>query len=168
LTSLEFPQNSAELVYRMASAGNGTAYPIFLPMWVEDPSLVKRLRTEPSLAQVLHWYDRIDVLVSGIGSWKPPVSCLHDAFSKNWKRQVLGAGVQADLCATLLDKDGSVVPSPLDSLGLAINTKQIRRIPEIIAIAGGVEKADAILAALRGNWITTLVTDAGVARRLCA
>jgi DNA-binding transcriptional regulator LsrR (DeoR family) len=168
LTSLEFPQNSAELVYRMASAGNGTAYPIFLPMWVEDPSLVKRLRTEPSLAQVLHWYDRIDVLVSGIGSWKPPVSCLHDAFSKNWKRQVLGAGVQADLCATLLDKDGSVVPSPLDSLGLAINTKQIRRIPEVIAIAGGVEKADAILAALRGNWITTLVTDAGVARRLCA
>ena len=56
----------------------------------------------------------------------------------------------------------------LDILYLAINTKQIRRIPEVIAIAGGVEKADAILAALRGNWITTLVTDAGVARRLCA
>jgi len=32
-------------------------------------------------------------------------------------------------------------------LCLAINTKRIRRIPEVIAIAGGVEKADVILAA---------------------
>jgi len=166
LTTLEFPQNSADLVSRMAAAGDGTAYPIFLPMWVEDPSLVKRLRTEPSVAQVLERYDRIDVLVSGIGSWNPPVSCLHDAFSKAWKRQVLAAGVRADLCATLIDDTGGVVPSPLDKLGLALNAKQIRRIPERVAIAGGQEKASAILAALKGNWITTLVTDAGVARRL--
>jgi DNA-binding transcriptional regulator LsrR (DeoR family) len=166
LTTLEFPQNSADLVSRMAAAGGGTAYPIFLPMWVEDPSLVKRLRTEPSVAQVLERYDRIDVLVSGIGSWNPPVSCLHDAFSKAWKRQVLAAGVRADLCATLIDDTGGVVPSPLDKLGLALNAKQIRRIPERVAIAGGQEKASAILAALKGNWITTLVTDAGVARRL--
>ena len=166
LTTLEFPQNSADLVSRMAAAGDGTAYPIFLPMWVEDPSLVKRLRTEPSVAQVLERYDRIDVLVSGIGSWNPPVSCLHDAFSKAWKRQVLAAGVRADLCATLIDDTGGVVPSPLDKLGLALSAKQIRRIPERVAIAGGQEKASAILAALKGNWITTLVTDAGVARRL--
>jgi DNA-binding transcriptional regulator LsrR (DeoR family) len=166
LTTLEFPQNSADLVSRLAAAGDGTAYPIFLPMWVEDPSLVKRLRTEPSVAQVLERYDRIDVLVSGIGSWNPPVSCLHDAFSKAWKRQVLAAGVRADLCATLIDDAGGVVPSPLDKVGLALNAKQIRRIPERVAIAGGLEKASAILAALKGNWITTLVTDAGVARRL--
>jgi DNA-binding transcriptional regulator LsrR (DeoR family) len=166
LTTLEFPQNSADLVSRMAAAGDGTAYPIFLPMWVEDASLVKRLRTEPSVAQVLERYDRIDVLVSGIGSWNPPVSCLYDAFSKAWKRQVLAAGVRADLCATLIDDAGGVVPSPLDKVGLALNAKQIRRIPERVAIAGGLEKASAILAALKGNWITTLVTDAGVARRL--
>jgi DNA-binding transcriptional regulator LsrR (DeoR family) len=166
LTTLEFPQNSADLVSRLAAAGDGTAYPIFLPMWVEDASLVKRLRTERSVAQVLERYDRIDVLVSGIGSWNPPVSCLHDAFSKAWKRQVLAAGVRADLCATLIDDAGGVVPSPLDKVGLALNAKQIRRIPERVAIAGGLEKASAILAALKGNWITTLVTDAGVARRL--
>ena len=53
----------------------------------------------------------------------------------------------------------------LEILYLAINTKQIRRIPEVIGIAGGVEKADAILAGLPGNWITTLVTDAGVPRK---
>ena len=135
-------------------------------MWVEDPFLVERLRTEPAVAQVLDWYDRIDVLVTGIGSWNPPVSCLHNAFSETWRRQVLAGGVRADVCAALIDDDGQVVRSPLDQVGPAINAKQLRRIPEIIGIAGGLEKANAILAALRGKWITTLVTDAGVARRL--
>ena len=166
LAALEFPQNSVDLVHRMASAGNGTAYPLFLPMWVEDPALAGRLKTEPAVAQVLELFDRIDVLIVGIGSWNPPVSGLYDAFSETWRQQVLAAGARADVCATLIDDKGQVVPSPLDRLGLAISAKQIRRIPEIIGIAGGLEKAQAILAALRGNWLTTLVTDAGVARRL--
>jgi DNA-binding transcriptional regulator LsrR (DeoR family) len=49
---------------------------------------------------------------------------------------------------------------------LAINAKQLRRIPEVIGIGGGMEKAEAIAAALRGKWINVLVTDAGVARHL--
>jgi DNA-binding transcriptional regulator LsrR (DeoR family) len=42
LAALEFPQNSVDLVHRLASAGNVTAYPLFLPMWVEDPALAGR------------------------------------------------------------------------------------------------------------------------------
>lgn len=166
LSTLEFPQNSLDLVHRVASAGQGTAYPVFLPMWVEDPALVDRLKTEPTVAQVLQWYDRIEVLIVGIGSWAPPVSCLHDAFSEDWRRQVLTSGARADVCATLIDDEGRPVLSPLDRLALSISAKQIRRIPEIIGIAGGIEKEPAIRAALTGKWITTLVTDAGVARRL--
>ncbi|MCV3256238.1 sugar-binding domain-containing protein [Escherichia albertii] len=44
--------------------------------------------------------------------------------------------------------------------------EQIRKIPEIIAIAGGQEKHAAIAAALKGRWVTTLITDAGTARYL--
>ena len=35
-----------------------------------------------------------------------------------------------------------------------------------LGVGGGIEKVQAIGAALRGGWITTLVTDAGVARHL--
>jgi hypothetical protein len=69
-------------------------------------------------------------------------------------------GVRADLCSMLIDDAGQVVSSSLDQVGLALMTKQGRRIPEIIGIAGGLEKADAILAALRVNWLTTLVINA--------
>ncbi|MBV8481651.1 MAG: hypothetical protein JO077_02165 [Verrucomicrobia bacterium] len=53
--------------------------------------------------------------------------------------------------------------NPVDSLCLVTNTKQIHRIPQVIAVSGGIENAYAILAALRENWIT----DPGNRRRLC-
>ena len=76
--------------------------------------------------------------------------------------------MRADLCATLLDDEGRAVANQLDQLGLGITAEQLRRIPEIVGIGGGLEKAAAIASVLRGGWISTLVTDAGVARRLLA
>jgi DNA-binding transcriptional regulator LsrR (DeoR family) len=40
--------------------------------------------------------------------------------------------------------------------------------PQVVAVAGGVRKARAILAALRSGLVTTLVTDDTVARTLLA
>jgi DNA-binding transcriptional regulator LsrR (DeoR family) len=163
---LEISQNPVELVHRLASRSGGTAYPVYGPMWTEDPVLAQRLRQEPAVATAMAKYDSIDVLVVGIGSWNPAESCLCSGFPPAWRRDALAAGVQADLCGTLIDRDGKEQPSQLDTQGLTITSAQLRRVPEVIGIGGGVQKADAIAAVLRGDWIDILVTDAGVARRL--
>lgn len=163
---LDLSQNPTELVHRFARASGGVAYPLFGPMWVEDQGLIVKLRHEPSIANALSRYDRIDVLVVGIGSWHPQESCLCSGFPEDWRRDALKRNVRADLCATLIDQQGQAVPSPLDHAGLCLSTAQLRRIPERIGVGGGLEKAEAIRAALRGGWISTLVTDAGVARQL--
>jgi len=163
---LDFSQNPVELVHRLASLSGGEAYPVYAPMWAEDPQLIQRLRQEPSVARAIGRYDDIDVLVVGIGSWNPAESGLCSGFPAPWRDEALAAGVQADVCATLIDREGREVPSRLDENGLGITTAQLCRIPEIIGIGGGLEKAEAIAAVLRGGWINVLVTDAGVARRL--
>lgn len=163
---LDLSQNPTELVHRFARASGGTAYPLFGPMWVEDADLVGKLRNEPSISNAMSLYGRIDVLLAGIGSWLPEESCLSFGFPQDWKRDALKRGACADFCATLVDAAGQVVPSPLDQVGLSISTDQLRRIPERIGIGGGQEKLAAIGSVLQGGWITTLITDAGVARRL--
>ena len=165
---LDFALNPVEIVHRIARAGGGRPYPIYAPMWVEDQAAVEGLRSERSVAEALALYHRIDVLVVGIGSWHPAESCLCAAFPSAWRDQALAAGVRADLCETLLDDEGRAVANPLDQLGLGITAEQLRRIPDIVGIGGGLEKAAAIASVLRGGWINTLVTDAGVARRLLA
>ncbi|MBK1870371.1 sugar-binding transcriptional regulator [Aestuariivirga sp. YIM B02566] len=165
---LDFTQSPVELVHRLASVSGGAAYPVYGPMWAEDSQLIERLRSEPSIASVMARYDAIDVLVVGIGSWHPEESCLCSGFPPAWREAALAKGVRADLCATLIDDAGNAVPNLLDEMGLSITTAQLRRIPEVIGIGGGLEKAEAIAAVLRGGWINVLVTDAGVARRLLA
>lgn len=164
-SGIGFSQNPVELVHSVASRIGGKAYPIYGPMWADDPTLIERLRREPSIFGALALYDRIDVFMTGIGAW-PHESGLAHGFPARWRDAALAAGVKADLCATLIDGDGGVVGSPLDTNGVCVNTAQLRRIPQVIGVAGGIEKVEAVRAVLRGRWINVLITDAGVARGL--
>ena len=121
-----------------------------------------------TVANAMEKFDSIDVLVVGIGSWNPAESCLCSGFPPLWRDEALAAGVQADVCGTLIDRSGHEVASRLDKQGLSITAEQLRHIPEVIGIGGGLQKVDAIAAVLRGGWIDVLVTDAGVVRRLLA
>lgn len=166
LATIEYSQNPVELVHRMAKLSGGNPHPLYVPMWVDNPTLAKQLSKDSSVARVRALFDRIDTLVVGIGSWNPQESCLCAEFPDKWRQQVYDDGVSADLCATLIDSEGRAMASPTDEVGLSITAQQLRAIPNVIGMGGGREKADAIAAVLRGGWIHTLITDAGVARRL--
>ena len=166
LAGIEYPQSALDLVHRLAAASGGHAYAFHAPMWAEDGLLVDRLRQEPTVASALARLDSLDAMVVGIGSWAPPISCLHATFPTAWREAALARGAQADLCATLIDAEGAEVATPLTAHGLALDSRQMRKIPQVIGVAGGAEKLAAIRAVLRGRWITSLVTDGGVARGL--
>lgn len=51
---------------------------------------------------------------------------------------------------------------------MAIPYANLERIPEVIAVAGGEPKTDAMRAVLRGQAVTSVVTDSAVATKLLA
>ncbi len=56
------------------------------------------------------------------------------------------------------DRDGTPVKDGLRGV-LSITLPQLRRVPNVIGVACGRDKTRAILAAIRGKYIKTLVTD---------
>jgi DNA-binding transcriptional regulator LsrR (DeoR family) len=58
------------------------------------------------------------------------------------------------------------VITPSTSLPSAIELDQLRRIPRVVALAGGKKKTSAIEAALRSSIIKVLVADRFTAARL--
>lgn len=46
---------------------------------------------------------------------------------------------------------------------ITVEADRLRRIPEVVAIAGGLRKAEAIGAVLRSGLVTSLVTDTAAA-----
>jgi len=83
-----------------------------------------------------------------------------------WQEQAQAAGTCADLCTVLVDTDGAEVKTPLTANVVGLSAAQIRALPTVIGVAGGLEKTEAIRAVLRGGWLTTLVTNAAVGHRL--
>lgn len=45
----------------------------------------------------------------------------------------------------------------------SIELEQLRKVPKVIVVAGGAEKAEAILGALRGGYVDILITDEAAA-----
>jgi DNA-binding transcriptional regulator LsrR (DeoR family) len=166
LAGAEYAQSSVDLVHRLAALSRGTAYPLYLPMWFEDQGLVERLRNEPNVVRATARFAHIDVLVSGIGAWNPSDSTLFSTLPAAWQEQARAAGTCADLCTVLINARGQEVKTPLAANVVGLSSKQIRSLPTVIGVAGGLEKTDAIRAVLCGGWLTTLVTDAAVAERL--
>ncbi|WP_316774669.1 sugar-binding domain-containing protein [Streptomyces sasae] len=71
-----------------------------------------------------------------------------------------------DICQRFFDEDGVHVDAGLGERAIGVSVDQLRSAPRRIAVAGGDRKYGAVRGAVRGRWITTLVTDISTGRRL--
>jgi DNA-binding transcriptional regulator LsrR (DeoR family) len=164
--AVDVTENSVEIVRRLASVSGGPAFPIYAPLIVDTAETAAAIRRQPQVAEAMANFDRLTKAVVAIGSWDPPNSQLRDAMAVQEREALRALGVRAEICATLVDDDGRAVAGNLMERAIAISAAQLRRIPEVIAVAGGPTKAAAIRAVLAGGFITSLVTDTAAAAAL--
>lgn len=158
-------ENSVELVRRVASIARGPAFPIYAPLVLSDATSARGLRTQPQVADAMRRYRDLTKAIVAIGSWDPPESLVRDSLTKAEATSLRKRGVRAETCARLLDDDGMPV-TDLDDRVIAISAEQLRKVPEVVAVACGTRKAQAIHAVLTAGVVTALVTDTDVARAL--
>lgn len=157
--------NSLDLVRQVSLAGGGKAYPLFVPLIVPEAATATSLRGQPEVRAAFELFDSITVAAVAIGSWSPPDSQMMEAVAKADQMALLSKGVCAEVLATPIKEDGSVV-TDLDSRTIALSIEQLRQIREVILVAGGSSKVRAIKAVMAAGVGTTLVTDSVVAQKL--
>jgi DNA-binding transcriptional regulator LsrR (DeoR family) len=145
------------------------ARPVFLlgPGVVANARLRNALRREPQVQEVVSYYDRLSVLLVGIGA-VPTASVLSAMgyVSEEDQAELRAKGAVGDISLHFFDADGRPVHTSLDDRVVGIELEQLRRVPRIVAVAGGEGKVDAIHAALVGHWIHSLITDLDTAQAL--
>jgi DNA-binding transcriptional regulator LsrR (DeoR family) len=158
-------ENSLELVRRVSEVGGGRAYPLFVPLVVHDAATAQGLRSQPGVESAMRRFESITVAAVAIGSWDPPESQMRDALSPETQEALAKRGVAAEILATLIRHDGSIV-TDIDDRTTALGYEGMRRIPELLLVAGGARKAHAVRSAINAGLGTTLVTDRSLARSL--
>jgi len=73
--------------------------------------------------------------------------------------ELRNVGAVGEICTRFFDVDGRPCVTSLDRRMVALNLTQLRAVPLVIGVAAGRQKAAAILGAVRGGYVKSLVTD---------
>ena len=159
-------RGSVEAVRRAAEVAGGEAHPIYAPMLLPDSATAAALRSQTGIARAFEYFDKVTVAAVSIGSWEPGVSTVHDMITPEERDHYSSLGVAAEMSAHLFDVRGRRIGRDLGERCITVEAERLRRIPEVVAIAGGHRKAAAIAAVLRSGLVTSLVTDTAAADSL--
>ena len=168
LSRPDVDESSIELVRDVARKSNGPAFFFYAPMILPDAKTASVLRDQLEIARAIAKYPSVTKAVVGVGSWNARMSTVVDALSAEERRAAWDSGVRAELCGIALDDDGRHIPTAVTERMIGISAEQLQAVPDVVGIVYGTAKAHAVLSALRGGYLNSIVTHGSMARELLA
>ena len=140
---------------------------LFAPIILKNAHLRRALMEEPLLQEAFQVMSGTDIALLGIGGVEFEENpMLRESLCPEDYEKLTSSGAVGEICTHYFNREGRGVGGSLGRHAIAIEEKALKAIPSRIGIAGGMEKAAAILGACRGRYINILVTDAPTARAL--
>jgi DNA-binding transcriptional regulator LsrR (DeoR family) len=164
--SLPGEASPIELVRDVARWSQGQAFFFYAPMMLPDPATAQALRAQPEIARAVARFASVTKAVVGVGAWKEGQSTIADAVSDDERRQMYQLGVRAEVSSIQIDGEGKYVETSLAERLIGIRAEDLEAVPEVIAIVYGSQKAAAVHATLRSDFVTSVVTHAALASAL--
>jgi DNA-binding transcriptional regulator LsrR (DeoR family) len=171
-TSLEAGTDPGDLTVVLAERLGARHHRIHAPAFVESTELRAALVRQPEIAATVGRFDALAVAVVGIGAFVrsagvPSSSLLRSgALNARDLQRLAGLGAVGDLLVHAFTADGRFVAPDVTGRAIAISIDQLRRVPNVVAVAAGPAKVAAIGGALATGVVGALVTDAATAGAL--
>lgn len=163
-TTARIPWTPEACASRLASALGARWIPLAVPAIVSSPHVRDLLLTEPVLSEQLEVLAEANRVLMGISSMRPESTIHTSGFLDGIDRHTHYQDAAGSLIGRFISARGTPVAGPLNDCTIGLDLDQLLKIPQKIAVAGGIDKVAAILAALRGGYVDVLVTDAVTAR----
>jgi DNA-binding transcriptional regulator LsrR (DeoR family) len=106
----------------------------------------------------------VGIGATGVGSSSAIIDGL--GLTAAERKEFLEKGPVGDTCCRYFDANGKPILGAVHDRVLAIELDQLRRIPTVIGVATGSEKAPGVLGAIRGELVDGLIIDASLALAL--
>ncbi len=146
---------------------NARLYLVPSPLLVSTRAVRDALRREPDVDEIFRMVPLSSMTVVGIGSMEDDATILSNGIlSKNDFTVLKLQGAVGDLLSHFMDKNGEPISADLEERLMSFSLDGLRQLDNVIGVAGGPGKTDAILAALRGRYLDVLITDEDTALRL--
>ena len=137
------------------------------PLLVSSESVAEAIRGEDAVRDVLDLARSAVVTLTGMGAATAGGSAVSFGVTTDDEVAEFAArGAVGDMLGEWYDLEGRVVETSWSRRRIGLGLDELRRLSNVVGVAGGVEKVDAIRGAIAGGLIDALVTDEPTATAL--
>lgn len=155
------------IVYNVANAFNGKVYFIDAAAIVPTKETRDDIMSSGYMQEIQALWEKLSIAVVGIGAPLSSSNLIWTGFFGEREIEELSThGAAGDICSRFFDGEGRMVRSEIDQRTIAIELERLKDLRYSVGIAASLEKVSSILAALRGGYLNTLITDEETARAL--
>ena len=157
-----------EIARRAAEAFGGRAYYVSAPAILGPRAGTAHQFTEtnPTLSHALKRARTADVFVVGLGSLESDQLYAQAGLIDMGELDAIRGKAVGDICGRFFDFDGQAVVTPFEARVVGIELADMQAAAVAIGIAGGADKIEPLVGALRGQYINVLVTDERTAHHI--
>ncbi len=152
-----------DIVHRFAKRTKAKPAILFAPVVVNSPDLKNAIIKEPFFLETYKIIKSCNIAVVGIGDG----SYVHESTREGGNLSAGdGSPAAGEICTHYYSESGAPIRTELDERVISVKLDDFLAIPTRIGVAGLKEKIPAIIGAIRGGYINTLITDSGTALEL--
>jgi DNA-binding transcriptional regulator LsrR (DeoR family) len=149
-----------ELARQLAEAFSGSWRPMYIPAFTGDREAHDALMRLEDVQAIVRLWQQVRVAIVGIGPFefqRRSTMFFGGSLPTRMLPKLEAGGAVGDICARFFDSQGRPVEG--EPGVISMNLDELKALDDVIAIAGGGDKVSAILGAIRGGYVKTLVTD---------
>lgn len=147
----------------------GERMQLYSPALFTDPCVLTGFKREDAVRPVFDAYDHLDTAIFSIGilDGRESTALRLKYVDKETLEAFSTAGAIGDISLQYYDIRGDTTSyDSYNSRVAGLSLDKLRKVPRRIAVAGGKDKAQAVLGALHGGFVNVLITDEECAREL--
>ncbi|MGC8839172.1 MAG: sugar-binding transcriptional regulator [Anaerolineae bacterium] len=157
----------AELAREAAKAFRAQVFIIHAPAILPEGTTAEAIIATPPVAEALQLARTAHIYMVGLGSLESDLIYARAGLIPSAEMEVLQAlPIAGDICGRFFDLAGRPIRSPFEDRVVGIELEDLKQAHLAVGVAGGPEKVIPLLGALRGQYITGLVTDEQTAEAL--
>lgn len=146
---------------------NAKLHLIPAPLVISTEEMAHAIKQENSIQTINRMIKFSGLSVVGIGAMNAEATILKsNILNRDDFAMLERQGAVGDLLCHFIDSEGKTVDSTIDKRLISTPLSELKSLSNVIGVAGGTEKVEAIKAVLKGHYINVLITDDETAQQL--
>ena len=160
--------DAIEISRTAASRFRGIYYTVNAPAFADTAASQRVFLAHPDVRSVWRLFGAMQMAMVGLGTLRDSLFIARGTLRPNDIAELEAQGAVGEICGRFYDRAGQECRTEFSDRVISIGFEELSHCAEVIGVTHGADRAEAIVAALAGRLITSLVIDEDGARAVLA